>query len=185
MTFFELKLICVYKNGRSWYFFIIIVYVCSGGLYFSRLSMAFFTSEYECKLDTKGRLVLPAKIKANLPDVSTTELVMRRGFEPGLILYPMVEYRKIHQKISSLSEFDPDQRRLKRTFFRSIAQVELDSANRINIPKPMLAHAQIEKEALLIGTGNNIEIWNPQVFDRHMISDAREYSELAQRFLNE
>ena len=147
--------------------------------------MAFFTSEYECKLDTKGRLVLPAKIKTNLPEVSTNELVVRKGFEPNLILYPMVEYKKIHHKISSLSEFNPEQRRLKRNFFRSIAQVELDSANRILVPKAMLAHAQIEKEAVLIGMGNYIEMWNPEVFNSHLIEDMAEYSELAQKFLDE
>ena len=76
--------------------------------------MAFFTSEYECKLDAKGRLALPAKVKANLPEVSTNELVIRMGFEPHLILYPMLEYKKIHHKISSLSEFNAEQRRLKR-----------------------------------------------------------------------
>lgn len=147
--------------------------------------MAFFTSEYECKLDTKGRLVLPAKIKNNLPEVSTAELVLRKGFEPNLILYPMVEYRKIHHKISSLSEFNPEQRKLKRNFFRSIAQVDLDSANRLLIPKAMLAHAQIDKEAILIGMGNYIEMWNPAVFEKHLIEDANEYSELAQKYLDE
>lgn len=147
--------------------------------------MAFFTSEYECKLDTKGRLVLPAKIKVNLPEVSTNELVLRKGFEPNLILYPMVEYKKIHHKISSLSEFNPEQRKLKRNFFRSIAQVDLDSANRILVPKTMLAHAKIEKEAILIGMGNYIEMWNPEVFNEYQIDDADEYSELAQKFLDE
>jgi len=85
--------------------------------------MAFFTSEYECKLDAKGRLVLPAKIKVNLPEVSSHELVLRIGFEPNLIVYPMLEYKKIHSKISSLSEFNAEQRRLKRNFFRSISTV--------------------------------------------------------------
>ncbi|MEM9894771.1 MAG: division/cell wall cluster transcriptional repressor MraZ, partial [Bacteroidota bacterium] len=115
----------------------------------------------------------------------TTELVIRKGFEPSLILYPMLEYKKIHHKISSLSEFDPEQRRLKRTFFRSVAQVELDNANRILVPKVMLAHAQIVKEVLLVGTGNYVEMWNPEVFDQHMVSDNQEYSELAKRFLDE
>lgn len=175
----------MFESGVKWWKIGKVDYICLGGLYFSRLSMTFFTSEYECKLDTKGRLVLPAKIKNNLPEVSTAELIIRKGFEPNLILYPMVEYKKIHHKISSLSEFDPEQRKLKRTFFRSIAQVELDSANRILVPKQMLAHAQIDKEALLIGTGNYIEMWNPEVFDKHMISDDSEYSELAQKFLDE
>jgi MraZ protein len=146
--------------------------------------MAFFTSEYECKLDAKGRLVLPAKIKANLPEVSTNELVLRKGFEENLILYPMLEYKKIHHKISALSEFNPEQRKLKRIFFRSIAQVELDSAGRILIPKTMLAHSKIDKDAILIGMGNYIEIWNPQVFDAGL-SDANEFSSLAQKYLDE
>ncbi|RED92437.1 division/cell wall cluster transcriptional repressor MraZ [Marinoscillum furvescens] len=147
--------------------------------------MAFFTSEYECKLDTKGRLVLPAKIKANLPEVSTHELVIRKGFEPNLILYPMLEYKKIHAKIAALSEFNAEQRKLKRNFFRSIAQVELDNAGRILIPKQMLAHAGLQKEAVLIGMGNYIEMWNPQVFEEHQIDDPEEYSALAQKFLDE
>ncbi len=147
--------------------------------------MAFFTSEYECKLDAKGRLVLPAKIKANLPEVSTNELVLRKGFEANLILYPMLEYKKIHHKISALSEFNPEQRKLKRIFFRSIAQVELDSAGRINMPKAMLAHSKIDKEAILIGMGNYIEIWNPKVFDESLGGDSNEFSDLAQKYLDE
>ncbi|MEO9474852.1 MAG: division/cell wall cluster transcriptional repressor MraZ [Cyclobacteriaceae bacterium] len=147
--------------------------------------MAFFTSEYECKLDTKGRLVLPAKIKANLPEVSTTELVIRQGFEPNLIVYPMLEYKKIHAKISALSEFNAEQRKLKRTFFRSIAQVDLDNAGRILVPKLMLAHAKLEKEAILVGMGNYIEMWNPQVFNEYQLEDPMEYSDLAQKYLDE
>ncbi|MEL7147185.1 MAG: division/cell wall cluster transcriptional repressor MraZ [Bacteroidota bacterium] len=147
--------------------------------------MAFFTSEYECKLDAKGRLSLPAKIKGNLPEVSSHELVLRRGFEPNLIVYPMLEYKKIHAKISSLSEFNADQRRLKRNFFRSIATVELDNSGRFLIPKAMLAHASLEKDAIVVGMGNTIEIWNPEVYDDYLIKDSEEYSELAQRFLDE
>lgn len=167
--------------GGKWIEFL---YICCGGLYFLRL-MAFFTSEYECKLDAKGRLSLPAKIKGNLPEVSSHELVLRRGFEPNLIVYPMLEYKKIHAKISALSEFNADQRRLKRNFFRSIATVELDNSGRFLIPKAMLAHASLEKDAIVVGMGNTIEIWNPEVYDDYLIKDSEEYSELAQRFLDE
>ncbi len=147
--------------------------------------MAFFTSEYECKLDTKGRLVLPAKIKANLPEVSTHELVIRKGFEPHLILYPMLEYKKIHGRISALSDFNEEQRKLKRTFFRGIAQVELDNAGRILLPKAMLAYSQIDKDVLLVGVGNSIEMWNPEVFEKYQLDDEQEYSNLAQKYLDE
>ncbi|MEQ8581268.1 MAG: division/cell wall cluster transcriptional repressor MraZ [Marinoscillum sp.] len=147
--------------------------------------MAFFTSEYECKLDTKGRLVLPAKIKSSLPEVSTHELIIRKGFEQNLILYPMLEYKKIHAKIAALSEFNAEQRKLKRNFFRSIQQVDLDSAGRLLIPRQMLAHAGLDKELILIGMGNYIEMWNPQLFEEHQIDDSEEYSALAQKYLDE
>ena len=152
---------------------------------FFKALMAFFTSEYECKLDTKGRLVLPAKIKTNLPEVSTNELVLRKGFEPNLILYPMLEYKKIHLKITALNEFNPEQQKLKRELFRGIAQVELDNAGRFLIPKSMLAHSKIEKEAVLIGMGNYIEIWDPVVFEESLRTDGSEFSDLAQKYLDD
>jgi MraZ protein len=147
--------------------------------------MAFFTSEYECKLDTKGRLVLPAKIKANLPEVSTHELVIRKGFEPYLILYPMLEYKKIHGRISALSDFNEEQRKLKRTFFMGIAQVDLDNAGRILVPKAMLTHAKIDKDVILVGVGNHVEIWNPEELEKSQLNDLQEYSDLAAKYLDE
>jgi MraZ protein len=74
--------------------------------------MVFFSSEYECKLDAKGRLVLPAKIKSNLPASSGNEIVLRRGFEPCLVAYPLVEFNKIYSKIAGLNEFNEEYRRL-------------------------------------------------------------------------
>lgn len=97
----------------------------------------------------------------------------------------MLEYKKIHAKIAALSEFNAEQRKLKRNFFRSIAQVEMDTAGRILIPKQMLAHASLDKEAILIGMGNYIEMWNPQLFEEDQIDDSEEYSALAQKYLDE
>lgn len=147
--------------------------------------MAFFTSEYECKLDAKGRLVLPAKIKANLPEVSGNELVVMKGFDPNLVLYTMLEYKKIHNKFASLSDFDAAQRKLKRNFFRSVAPVELDSAGRFLIPKGWIDHAQLEKNVMVVGAGNTIEIWSPSLYEEYLIEDNDEYSDLAKKFLDE
>ncbi len=150
--------------------------------------MSFFTSEFECKIDAKGRLVLPARIKVNLPDApgaSSNELVLRMGFEPNLILYPMGEFKKIQSKISSLNEFLPENRALKRNFFRSIAQIEMDSAGRILIPKAFMKFASLDREAMVVGVGSSIEIWDPGVYQKHLINDPQEYSELAQKLLDE
>ncbi|ELR71864.1 Cell division protein MraZ [Fulvivirga imtechensis AK7] len=147
--------------------------------------MAFFTSEYECKIDAKGRLVLPAKIKANLPESSGNELVVRRGFEPCLILYPMVEFKKIYSKIAGLNEFNEEYRKLQRNFFRGSSVVELDNNGRFLIPKLMLNYASLEKDAVVVGMGNKVEIWDPITYEQHLISDPSEFSKLAQKYLDE
>lgn len=147
--------------------------------------MAFFTSEYECKLDTKGRLMLPSKIKSNLPESSGDELVLRRGFEPCLVVYPMVEYKKIYNRIAGLNEFNEEHRMLQRNFFRGNTEVELDNMGRILVPKRMMKHAQLEREAVVVGMGNRMEIWNPDLYEEYLIKDQSEFSKLAQKFLDE
>lgn len=147
--------------------------------------MAFFTSEYECKLDAKGRIVLPAKIKSNLPEASGNELMVRIGFEPCLVVYPLVEYKKIFSKISGLNEFNEEYRKLQRNFFRGNMQVELDNMGRFLIPKSMLKYAQLEKDVIVVGMGNRVEIWNPERYQDYLIQDQNEFSKLAQKYLNE
>lgn len=148
-------------------------------------SMTFFTSEYACKLDVKGRLVLPARIKAQLPEDGVHELVIRRGFEPCLILYPTVEFKKVFSKISGLNEFNEEYRRLQRNFLSGVVTVELDSNGRFLVPKNLLTYAQIDKEAILVGTGSKVEMWKPSVYEKHLIHDPGELSKLAQKYLNE
>ncbi|MGJ3233715.1 division/cell wall cluster transcriptional repressor MraZ [Marivirga harenae] len=147
--------------------------------------MAFFTGEYDCKLDAKGRMVLPAKIKNALPEGSGDEIVVRRGFEPCLVLYPMLEYKKIFSKIAGLNEFNAEYRNLQRNFFRGNAIVELDSAGRILIPKNMMAFAGLERESIVVGMGNRVEIWDASKYDDYLIKDQKEFSDLAEKHLFE
>ena len=147
--------------------------------------MTFFTSEYESKLDAKGRIVLPARIKSQLPEGDSQELVIRRGFEPCLIMYPMVEFKKVFSKISGLNEFNEENRKLQRNFLSGVVTVELDSNGRFLIPKNMLTYAQIEKDAMLVGTGSKVEIWNPTIYEKHIIQDPSELSKLAQKHLEQ
>jgi MraZ protein len=147
--------------------------------------MTFFTSEYESKLDVKGRLVLPSRIKSQLPDGESHELVIRRGFEQCLILYPVVEFKKVFSKISGLNEFNEEYRKLQRNFLSGVVTVELDNNGRFLLPKNLLAYAQIDKEALLVGLGSKVEIWNPAIYERQRIQDQGELSKLAEKHLNE
>jgi MraZ protein len=146
--------------------------------------MTFFTSEYESKLDAKGRLLLPSRIKAQLPE-GTNQLVLRRGYEPCLIIYPLVEFKKVFAKISALSESNPDNRVFQRSVLSGLTEIEMDINGRILIPKNMLAYAQLEKDVILTGIGNRVEMWNPALYEKHLISDPSELSKLEQKYLGE
>jgi MraZ protein len=146
--------------------------------------MTFFTGKYESKLDAKGRLVLPSKFKAQLPEDEGNELIIQQGFEPHLIIYPMLEFKKVLSKVSGLSEFNEENRQLQLNFFSSIATVELDVNGRFLLQKNMLTYAQLQKEVILIGMGNKIVLWDPAVYEKHLIRDQREYSKLAEKHLD-
>ncbi|MEE3112858.1 MAG: division/cell wall cluster transcriptional repressor MraZ [Bacteroidota bacterium] len=147
--------------------------------------MAFFTSEHECKLDAKGRLVLPSRLKSVLPEASKKSIIIRKGFEPNLIIYPLHEFQNIYTRINSLNEFSSEQRKLKRNLFSSISQVDLDSNGRFLLPKSMISHTGLEKDVILVGMGNVIELWSPDNYKKYLINDANEFSKLAQKYLDE
>lgn len=147
--------------------------------------MTFLASKYDCKIDAKGRLVLPSKIKSNFPEDAGNEVVLRMAFEPCLILYPMVEFRKTYQKIAGLNEFNKEHRALQRNFFSSVQTVEIDSAGRILIPKQMLQYGGLERDAMVVGTGLRVEIWNPDRYTEQSIEDPEELSQLAEKYLLE
>jgi len=147
--------------------------------------MAFFTSEHECKLDAKGRLVLPSRLKSVLPEASKKSIIIRKGFEPNLIIYPLHEFQNIYTRINSLNEFSSEQRKLKRNLFSSISQVDLDSNGRFLLPKSMISHTDLEKDVILVGMGNVIELWSPDNYKKYLINDANEFSKLAQKYLDE
>ncbi|MEQ9442330.1 MAG: division/cell wall cluster transcriptional repressor MraZ [Cyclobacteriaceae bacterium] len=147
-------------------------------------NMAIFTGEYECKMDAKGRLLLPAKIKARLPECSKHEIILARGFEPCLTIYTKEEYEKVYQQFSSLSAYNPDQRKLQRNFFRGSVEIELDNLGRFLISKRLAQYAQLDKDVLIVGAGKVLEIWNPDVYDDHVVDTPEAYSELAQKYLD-
>jgi MraZ protein len=96
----------------------------------------------------------------------------------------MVEFKKVFSKISGLSEFNEEYRTLQRNFFSGTATVELDSNGRFLLPKNMLTYAQLEKDVMLVGMGNKVEIWNPTLYEKHLIADPSELSKLAQKYLD-
>lgn len=142
------------------------------------------SGEYDCKLDPKGRLVLPAKVKGSLPDTFANQLVLVRGFEPCLVLYPRSAWEVIHAKVMALDEFNEEYRQFQRNFFRGMTEVELDSIGRFLLPGSMRRYAGLDKDAVIVGLGNRCEVWEPARYDDFLIKDQGAFSKLAQKFLS-
>ncbi len=142
--------------------------------------MVYFASEYEVKIDTKGRVVLPSKVKSNLPQESGANIVLSRGFEPCLVLRPQSEFFKILQKLQGLNQFDSANRNFQRKMLSGSTDMELDSNGRFLIPKSMMTYAKLDKEAIIVGMGDRLEIWNPKEYDKFLNDDPEEFARMAQ-----
>lgn len=145
--------------------------------------MGMFNSKYDVKIDAKGRLALPAKIKAAIPESNGAELILRYGDDGCLALYTQVKFKKLLHQVESLSDRDPIQRKIKRSFFESMTEVELDSAGRILIPRPFLQWSGIDKDAVVCGVNGLIEIWSPEKYQDNTL-DPAELSKMMDQYLS-
>ncbi|MDX5442506.1 MAG: division/cell wall cluster transcriptional repressor MraZ [Hymenobacteraceae bacterium] len=136
-------------------------------------------------MDPKGRLVLPAKIKANLPEASGNHVVLTRGFEPCLVLYPKTAWKVIYDKVAGLNEFNEEYRLFQRNFFRGNTEIELDTTGRFLVPKTMIRYAGLEKDVIVVGLGNRVEIWDIDRYEEFLIKDQQSFSQLAEKFLGD
>lgn len=121
-----------------------------------------FLGEYESTVDAKGRFLLPAGIKKQLPEGEGQLFVVNRGFEKCLTLYPMQSWQPIYDKLAALNDFEPNVREFQRFFFNGATEVSPDTAGRILLPKSLMEYASLKKDIVLVSAINKIEIWDKQ-----------------------
>ncbi|HAI84871.1 MAG TPA: division/cell wall cluster transcriptional repressor MraZ [Chitinophagaceae bacterium] len=144
-----------------------------------------FLGEYESTVDSKGRFLLPAGFKKQLPD-GETRFVISRGFEECLTLYPMQVWKPLHARISNLNQFDPKVRQFQRQFLGGATEVELDSAGRLLLPASLKGHAKLEKDITLVAQGDKLEIWDTANYKKLFDSfDANAFSVLANEVMGQ
>jgi MraZ protein len=147
--------------------------------------MVSFLGEYESTIDTKGRFLLPAGLKRQLPVDDASHFVINRGFEKCLTLYPVQSWKPIFTEISQLNDFDPKVREFRRYFLNGATQVEVDTAGRILLPKNLMEHASLEKDIVLVSALNKIEIWDKVKYQQFFESFTTEsFSSLANEVMN-
>lgn len=117
-----------------------------------------FMSEYYHVIDTKGRLSIPSKFREELGD----EFVVTRGLDGCLFAYPNETWTEFEQKLRRLPLTDKNARQFIRFFVAGAATCEVDKQGRILLPQKLREFAGLEKEVVLAGNLNRIEIWSSE-----------------------
>jgi MraZ protein len=148
--------------------------------------MSGLIGEYYCKLDDKGRLSLPSKLRAQIPEAAGNMLVVNRGFEKCLVLYTKEDWLKETEKLNAVDDFmSPEIRRFKRIFTNGANLIPIDNASRILVPKKLLEYAALEDDVVLSAFGNKVEIWSKDLYESELEVESNELSELARNFHKE
>jgi len=136
---------------------------------------------YECKVDAKGRLMLPVAFKKQLASVAEKGFVLKRAvFQPCLELYPMQEWESMMQNVNKLNRFKKKNNDFIRRFTAGVKSVELDVSGRLLIPKDLVSFAGISKEIVVTSAVNIIEIWDKDQYEKAIDDAANDFADLAE-----
>ena len=125
-----------------------------------------FIGEYHYSLDSKGRVNIPAKFRQSLSKDNKNTFIATRGQDPCIWVYPLTEWKKIELELRNLSSVSGIHRTFVRQIARSATPSTCDRQGRIMINPSLISYSGIEKEALIIGMINKIEIWNIDILKK-------------------
>jgi len=141
---------------------------------------------YECKVDAKGRLMLPGAIKKQLSPVLQNGFVLKRAvFQPCLELYPMSEWESLMQKVNTLNRFKKKNNDFIRRFTAGVKMIEVDTAGRLLIPKDLITFSGINKDTVVSSAINIIEIWDKDKYEQAIDDATGDFSDLAEEVMGQ
>ncbi len=142
-----------------------------------------FTGEYSYTIDTKGRVNIPAKFRQSLAPENCNTFVITRGMDPCIWVYPLTAWQLIEDNLKDLSAVSAINRSFIRSTARYASPVQYDKQGRISLSSQLMAYAKLDKDALIIGMINKIEIWNANELNKiekqTLEMDPSAYDELA------
>jgi MraZ protein len=142
--------------------------------------MTSFIGEFDCKVDAKGRVMMPSGLRKQLEPEAGEKFVLNRGFEQCLVLYPKNVWSTISAEISKLNQYKKKNREFIRYFYRGATELGLDGTGRILFPRRLLNYASISKEVVLFAYFDRIEVWNKSTYDNLLTDEPDDFSRLAE-----
>ena len=146
--------------------------------------MATFIGDYACKVDVKGRIILPMAFKKQMPADAQDHFVVRKDiFEHCLVLYSIEDWNRQIDKIRSrINPYNREHNMFLRNFFKGTAELTLDNNNRLLIPKRLLDLAGAVRDVVLAGQDGRIEIWAADAYDK-IDMPSEEFANLAEKLM--
>lgn len=139
-----------------------------------------FMGEYQHNLDSKGRLIIPAKFREELG----LGAVITRGLDNCLFLFPAEEWEILENKLKNLPLTKRDARQFVRFLFSGATECEMDKQGRINLPANLREFALIDKDAVVIGVSSRIEIWSKEKWEAYVSSAEESFEDIAENIVD-
>jgi len=139
-----------------------------------------FMGEYQHSIDAKGRLFIPAKFREELGDT----FVVTRGLDHCLFGYPQAEWQELEKKLRALPFTKADARAFVRFFFSGASEGEIDKQGRILLPQVLRDYAQLEKEVVILGVSNRVEIWSASRWAEYSTEASRDFEAIAEKLVD-
>ena len=141
---------------------------------------------YECKIDAKGRVMLPSALKKQLLPILEKGFVLKRSvFQPCLELYPMNEWDEVMQKVGKLNRFDRKNNDFIRRLTAGLKMVELDASGRLLVAKDLIGYSGLEKEIVISSAGNILEIWDKNKYESAINDATVDFADLAEEVMGD
>jgi len=145
--------------------------------------VAGFKGQYENAIDDKGRVAIPAKMRRALNPEANETFTATRGFERCVFLYPLDRWEGMEEEFMQLNPYQREARDFVRTITRWAEDVSLDKQGRIVLPKRLMDFAGLTSEAVIIGSLDRIEVWDPAAFEDYLNEVPSEYEAIAERVM--
>ncbi|MBI2055648.1 MAG: division/cell wall cluster transcriptional repressor MraZ [Candidatus Sungbacteria bacterium] len=133
--------------------------------------------EYQHSVDDKGRIAIPAKFRKDL----SGGVVITRGLDACLYLYPLEEWTKLADKLSKLSITQADSRAFSRLMLAGASHAEIDNQGRILVPEYLRKYAGMTSKAVIVGIYNRAEIWDEKRWFKYRGDVEKKTEEIAER----
>ena len=133
-----------------------------------------FLGTYSPRLDTKGRIILPAKFREEL----SAGLVLTRGQERCLYVFSAEEFERSHEQMRSAPLSSRQARDYMRVFLSGASDEVPDKQGRVTIPAALREYARLDRELVVIGAGSRAEIWDAQAWDEYLARTEAEFAQL-------